>query len=707
MFRQITTAIALWSILTFPATAQAPGSISGPVAPSSKQLNFTPQRIFNVADYGANATGLVDAQAALNAAATACGTYGGGQIGFNNGRYLVDTVGLTIPTRCVAYCPVPLYGNTNPSPYQSIGYSVILNSAVTITMRRNAGWQGCPVLQKSAVASSLYVNYPNLTQRDTLNIIAAFAGTAFTITAANDTQIRDTFIGGFALGINAVTSGTARAQWDHVNIDATKCLLLDNSHDISRLTHVQCFPFMSSGYVNAQTTLGISNIANNGSGLYRITLASPSTIPVTGDTIWIDQTVVGPQSIQARRWPITAISSTQFDLQGSAGTGSVSLTGNTNNLTKTVTNLSSTANLGVGQTCTGTGIPGSTTIAWLSPNGNDMGLSNAVTATNTGVSITCTDTAYSSGGTANYDAAFRADIGMEFTNSEGDVGLDLFSFGHSTGFHLGTGMAWFSCTSCFTDGPIFSDITVTSLLIDGNSKGNSWLGGRLNGNAIRINSSSGFAAANIVGVDMNSTGNNWVPVIEVDRGTVTINGNSSTNGASTYLFKDGITNVTLVGNTFTGSLQFETSVGQAKVQAGLNTLPTTSSLGTASFKNQQVILGLASGCSNNSVVPCNVQLGGAQIDLASVTQAMSNGGTFTPSGNTHTVILTAGGGITGFTLNLPPVGLTGQTLRIYIQQTITGLTMGGTTSTGMPTNPTAGWYDCIATSTSAFICGSG
>lgn len=691
------------------AHAQVNMAPLGPLAGSSGGGGGAPgsssMQVFNVT--GAAGNGTTDDQGPINTALTACGAAGGGWVVLSNGRYLVDTVGLTVPSRCIVYCPVPLLGNANPTNYSSVPYGVILNSAQTITMSKNSGWQGCPVLQKAMVNSSAWADYPSLTQRDTLNLVATFAGNGFTF-SANDVQIRDTFIGGFTLAVNGNTSGTARLQMDHVNIDATKCLLLDNSHDISRLTHVECFPFMTSGFTNAQTSFNISNIANNGSGLYRVTLGTTSAIPVTGDTVWISQTVVGPQSVQARKWVITVIDTTHFDLQSSPGTGSFTTTGNTSNLSTTVCGLLSTASIGVGQGITGTGIPGSTTVTFISPNGGCLGLSNAATATNSGTTLTFADTAYSSGGTANLDASFRTGIGMEFTNSEGIIGQDLFSFGHSNGYHAGTGMTWLSCSGCWTDGPFNNDVTIVSLLIDSTAKGTTWAGGRLNNTAIQVNSSSAFAAGTFTGINMDSTASNWMPVIEMDQGIATFTGNTSSNGNGFYVIQDAISSATFVGNSLEGRFAFQTITGPAKVNAIANNTLTTSYAGTVNGKNQQWILGGGgANCANGQGANCSIQMGGPQVDLASGVTAMVNSGSATFSGNQHLLVLTAGAGITTYTINLPGIATAGQWLRIYIQQTITGLTMGGTTSTGMPTNPTAGWYDCFSTSTSAYVCGSG
>jgi hypothetical protein len=665
-------------------------------------------RVFNVAAYGAVGDGTTDDQGALNSALTACGSAGGGAVLLGAQRYLIDSVGLTVPSRCIVYCPAPLLGNASPTNYQTAKFAVILNSAVTITMSSGSSWQSCPVLQKAYVNNAAWGDYPNLTQRDTLNLVASFAGTGFTW-AVGDVIVRDTLIGGFAVGISA-TAHSARTRLDHVNIDATKCLLLDGSHDISRLSHVECFPFMVGGFANAQTSLNISGIANNGSGLYRVTLSATSTLPVTGDTVWISQTVVGPQSVQARHWTITAVDSTHFDLQGSQGTGSLTTTANTANGSKTVTTLSSTANIGVGQTVTGTGIPGATTVAWIAPNGNDIGISNAATANGTGVTLTFTDTAYASGGSVSWDAAWRNDIGMEFTNSEGIIGLDLFSFGHVTGFHLGTGMNWFSCSGCWNDGPVNPDVAAASVLADSTAKGTTWMGGRLNNTAVRLNSSSGFSTGAFTGINMDSTANNWIPVIEMDQGSATFTGNTSTNGQGVYLFKDAITGATLVGNTLTGLLATETPGGiGTKLQSIGNAFTNTNYAGVAFLKNQQVqIGGGGANCVNANGPACSIQFGGPQVDLALSQVTMTNAGSNSPSGNSHLNYYHATGTITSYTINLPAAGNVGQVIDLFFDAAVTTLTMGGATSTGMPASiPANTWYRCLANTVASWVCGQG
>lgn len=671
-------------------------------------VNFTPQRVFNIADFGAAGNGTTDDQAALNNALTACASAGGGQVVLNaNGRYLVDTVGLTVPPQCTMYCPTPLLGNSNPTDYSQVGFAVILNAEQTITMKSNSGWQGCSVLQKSMINSAAWREYPTISQRGLLNLVGTFGGTAFAF-SASDVTIRDTMIGGFKVGVNAHTSGTARLQMDHVTVDAIKCVLLDNSHDISRLSHVECFPLMTSGMAKAQTSLPISDISNNGAGLYRVTLPAGSTLPTTGDTVWIDQTVVGPQSVQGRRWKITTIDDTHFDLQGSIGTGSIAINGTAIIATKTISGVSSTTNLGVGQTCTGDGIPASTTITWISPNGTDFGISNAASV-NGAIRLICNDKIYAAGGHVNWDAAFRDGVGMEFTNSEGDIGSDLFVFGHAIGYHLGSGMSWFSCTGCWSDGPMNPDIAIQQLLVDGTAKENSWVGGRLNGQ-ICVNSSSGFSALTLTGVNIDATANNWVPLIEQDQGSATYLGNSATNGPSYFLFKTRIAGATVVGNNFgTGQLAFENSAAALKVNSIANTLNARAWAGYANFQNQYVKLGNQGGtCTATVGVGCPVVVGGPYADGVFSQQDVSSGSTVALSGNGHTTYFHATATLTTLTITLPsPVQVGGEFLFFFDQAVVT-LKMNGVAQKGMPTTVAANtWYKCSAPTMSAFICGPG
>jgi len=644
----------------------------------------------DAAPYSAAGNGTSDDQGPINAALSACSAGGGGTVVLGPHRYLIDTVGLTVPSRCTMYCPAPLASDGN---FSTLKYSVILNSDVTVTMATYSQWEGCSILQKGMVQSASWAGFPSMTQRQMLTLLSTFAGTGMTW-RFRDVSVRNTLIAGFALGINAGNS-SARVRLDHVNIDSTACLIVDNSHDISRLSHVECFPFVTI-WGTQSTSFPISGIANNGSGLYQITLTSPSAVPITGDTVWIDQNVVGPQSVQARHFTATVIDTTHIDLQSSAGTGSVSPTGNVANLSTVITNLSSTVNIGVGETITGTGIPGGTVVTWISPNGSDLGISQAATATNSGVTLTITDTAYVSGGNLILDSTYRTGIGMEATHSEGIENNDLFVFGHQTGFHLGTGMAWFGCVNCWNDGPIATELTATSVLVDSTAKGTHWMGGRLNNQAVYVGS-SGIDANIFSSVIMDSNAKNWNPIIETDSGVSIFNANSTLNGAPFILVKDATTRATFVGNNLgSGQFALETNTGTTKLEALANNISATTFAGILNWRNYQLTVGgTAANCGGNVGAACSTQFGGQESDIGFQQNTMSNGGTLVVSGNSHSLLLHATGVIPGFTITMPSISQVGQELVMYFDQVVTALTMGGTSSVGMPGNIAANtWYRC-------------
>lgn len=528
----------------------------------------SPLNVINLT--GAAGDGVSDDTAAVTAALSSCSSAGGGWVVPGPHRYLINSANLMVPSGCVLFCPAPLQGRSGAVNFGTLPYSFILNPSFSITMANNSGWYGCSLISKPVAQSTAWSDLPTPTLRDLLNLGAAFSGVGISW-SASDVTIRDALIAGFATGLNG-TAATARTRLDHVNLDDTACLHMDNSHDISRLSHVECWPFVTTNYSNSFPTFAISNIANNGSGLYRVTLSSATSIPQTGDTVWISNGFTGPQSVQANHWTITFIDTTHIDLQGSAGTGSVTPTGNVTSGSFVISNMSSMRNVGRGETITGTGIPGATTVTWVSPSGNDIGISNAATATNTGVTLTITDTAYSSGGTVNYDANYRTGIGFEFQNSEGIESNDLFQFDHSPGFHLGTGMAWFGCVNCWNDGQ-WVDNTYRGILVDGTSKGTTWAGGRLNGETIVVNSTAALDPHIFTGVQLDALANpNNTPMIEVDQGAAIFNGLSSNNGSGFYLIKDAVTQVVDNGNNLQGSFQFETTNGQTKLSTSVTNL---------------------------------------------------------------------------------------------------------------------------------------
>lgn len=474
-------------------------------------------RVYPVDRYGAIGNGTTDDAAAFTAALAACSTGGGGWVVLSPKRYLVDSATLTVPPACVLMCPEPAQVGGANSNFTAIPFTIILNSSRTITLSRSSGFIGCNLLQK-AVAST----YPT-TLRAAYQLVAAFAGSGIVI-AGGDTTIRDAFIGGFACGVivtgdtcgspTAAGSGSARMYMDHVNIDATQCVWVDGSHDNSQLNYVHCHPFMTASGVPQTATFTFTAVANNGAGLYRVTCSATCADPTnvatntirTGDTIWLTNagTLVGVKSAQ-NRWVATAVDTTHVDLQGStaASLAGVARTGDTFNGDPVVKNLSSLAGVGVGDTITGTGIPGGTTIVAIWPGYNAVVLSANATGTNTGATYTITDAAYSSGGTLRMESTYRSGDAFYFSVSEGILCQMCVEFGHLTSFHFGDAMYTFDCMGCWVDNAGTDDPNTVAILIDGATvtQGIKFIGGTLINKAeiVRGSGPNGGAANSLNG----------------------------------------------------------------------------------------------------------------------------------------------------------------------------------------------------------------
>lgn len=163
--------------------------------------------------------------------------------------------------------------------------------------------------------------------RSLLTAVNAFSGTAITCAYA-DFHVENVLVIGFNkpfFGTDTNTSGGIqcdRPVITNFSGDNTNGIWFDQTHggtasaDVPKINNVHLWPFLSytTAYAGNQT-VAITGVANNGSGLVRLTFAAPSTAFVTGDSVTVDQ--VGGATEADGRWIVTAVGSTQIDLQGS------------------------------------------------------------------------------------------------------------------------------------------------------------------------------------------------------------------------------------------------------------------------------------------------------------------------------------------------------------------------------------------------------
>lgn len=586
-FLLISASIASAQTITFPNYLSGLGSATNPTGSelyysfqggASKSVTgnrlvegtLTSSGIYNVDLYGAVGNGSTDDRAAFAAALAACSAGGGGTVLVGPKRYLIDTVGLSVPTGCQLVCPAPMQTRSTPTqPVSTVKYAIIVNPAFTVTLLGDSSTSGCSYLQKNVASLT------PATTRDFLNQQAAFTGNGITL-GGGDISIRDTFIGGFTWGIipggetagSLVPAGgatnTARLRLDHVNIDATNCVWLDQSHDVSTYSAVTCVPYLSSGFETVTGVTGptytITGIADNGAGLYRVTCSAAcasatttSSLIQTGDIVIIDgSSMVGAQSTRSNRWVATFVDATHIDLQGSSSAAKV-ITGTTISGNPGVTTLTSTTNIGsknwvgtdTGPTITDSAgsIPGGTKVNGVAPGSSGLVLSANATGSTAGDTLTITDTAWASGGTIRISALARRGVAFYFTNSEFFSCHYCFAFGHDVGFKIGTGMDEWDCSNCMTD-HTGNDPSTISIWISSASvtQGVRFTGGTFisQGQIIRAAGPGGGVSSGFTNMGVHANANSVVTPIEFVDSNIILMGVSDALVIARYLWVNSL-----------------------------------------------------------------------------------------------------------------------------------------------------------------------
>jgi len=273
------------------------------------------ERLFHVRDYGAVGNGTTDDAAAIQVAIDAASAAGGGIVMLGPRRYRVVAAEIVVKENvCLQGQFFP--GAQRPSAdYRTIPGTLLVDPARTIRVMRGAMLRGMAVIRDNMGA-------PPTTVRAAINLRAAMAGTAITIGDGSGTQhdatAEDLLILGFDLAIRADNS--QRVNIRRIRGDNRNGIHLTRTFDITRIHDVHFWPFLTGniGGVSLQQ-IAITGVANNGSGLIRVTTASAHGL-VTGDLINI-YGVVGVPGANTRA-SVTVVDATSYDLQGSSFSGS-------------------------------------------------------------------------------------------------------------------------------------------------------------------------------------------------------------------------------------------------------------------------------------------------------------------------------------------------------------------------------------------------
>lgn len=706
MFKKIFLALLLSLAVASQAHAQK-GTTIGGVNPAIVPFIGS---VINISEFSPAANGTTDDTQPFVSALAACTTQGGGLVALGPHRYLIDSANITVPTGCEVYCPAPLLGNAAPTNYSATPFTVVVNPSFTINMATGSEWSGCPTIGKGVSTSSAWADYPSLTTRDTLNLVAAYGGSGFTV--GSDVSIVNTFIGGFATGI-ASTAHTARLFLDHVNIDSTACVALNDAFDIPRYYTVHCFPFIVSGQPYS-LAMPISGIANNGAGLYRVTLASASSVPATGDKVWVDNTIVGAKSANGR-WTATVIDTTHVDLQASAGTGSTAITGSCASGFNIVTGLASMAGIGIGDTVTGTNIPASTTVQALSWQTNSIVISKNCSGAIAGGTLTFADAAYVSGGNLYLDGSQRSGIGLEWLNTTGAICTDCFVYGHSPeNYHIGTGASGITFVGAGSDSNNnLGDPTTAHARMDGTSGGTQWTGGffstALCGGFV-INSSAGANSPHTFS-GFNALNGSQCPNFEFQSGAAIIGILGNPLNYNKWISVFGAMDSVVSGlNDLSSQYALQNTTAEGILHSSANNVQKANTPnGLTNGGSTEWVLGGSSTVCGAIGAVCDVGIGGAYYDTTTAVINLVNAGTQQiNSANNRTQF--TGSAISTYTINTPAIARAGSSQFIMVfDAAITTLTMGGVTSTGMPTTIAAfSKYSCYSNSAgTAWVCYAG
>jgi hypothetical protein len=189
--------------------------------------------------YGAKGDGTTDDTASFTAAFSAARS--GSTIRVPPGKYYLAS-SITIPEHVTLLGPSESIGSKRSTRFDyTTPSSIRLANAASIIMS-----SGSAVSNLLIVNNNLIATYPISTSAAALAAIAAFAGTAISMTDAEDCYIGHCRILGFAQAIKTNNSNRQKIEW--LDIDCTAGIWFDSVFDITRVYNVHCWPFLTYGY---------------------------------------------------------------------------------------------------------------------------------------------------------------------------------------------------------------------------------------------------------------------------------------------------------------------------------------------------------------------------------------------------------------------------------------------------------------------------
>lgn len=260
-------------------------------------------RIITPEQLGATGKGLVDDTAALQAA-DALALANNWIVKATETYLVLGALTITADWEFSGWC-----GGARTSYLNQPG-SLILSTSQTVTQVGNSSIKGCYFQAQNLTAPTSF--------RNAVAMANAFAGTAVTMTG-QDPLIEDCFFAGFNLAIyaNGTSSLLRRPRIRTCCGDCNQLISVNTCADIFTINDAEAMCYMTEDSGHAYVVYTITNVANNGVGLIRIT-TSGNTSFATGDLVW-GVGIVGATEANGR-WTATVINPTTIDLQGSTFT---------------------------------------------------------------------------------------------------------------------------------------------------------------------------------------------------------------------------------------------------------------------------------------------------------------------------------------------------------------------------------------------------